>query len=69
MYRDYGPNPYKPENAQRFTTMIGRVRAETRWLNRPLCDLCGPFRGRYLRRLNAPGEYGYEHRCKGCDEE
>lgn len=63
-YTDYGPNPYRPENAARFTVMLRRVRRETEWRNRPFCDLCGPFRGRYLRRLGTG-----EHRCRGCDRE
>jgi hypothetical protein len=33
-------------------------------LTRPHCDLCGPFRGSFLRRMPS-GEY----RCRGCDEE
>ena len=32
--------------------------------HRPFCDLCGPFRGRFLRKLLS-GEW----RCRGCDEE
>jgi len=63
-YTDYGPNPYTPVNAERFRTMIGRVRRETAWRNRPFCDMCGPFRGRYLRLMGS-GEY----RCRGCDRE
>ena len=67
-YTDYGPNPFKPENAPRFRTMIGRVRAETKWRERPFCDMCGPFRGRYIRTMGRD-EHGPEYRCKGCDEE
>jgi len=68
MYTDYGPNPYKPENAARFRIMLRRVAAETAWRNRPFCEMCGPFRGRYLRRSGSD-EFGPIYRCKGCDEE
>lgn len=63
-YIDYGPNPYRPENAERFRVMLRRVAAETRWRNRPFCDMCGPFRGRYLRAMP-----NGEQRCRGCDRE
>jgi hypothetical protein len=68
MYDDYGPNPYAPKHAERFTHMITRVRAETRWRDRPPCEMCGPFRGRYLRQ-SGTDEFGPIYRCRGCDEE
>jgi hypothetical protein len=48
------------------------------WRNRPHCDLCGPHRGRYLRRCHAgcdhaPGDILAEcvegWRCVSCDLE
>lgn len=35
---------------------------------RPHCDMCGPFCGRYARRI-AVDEFGAVYRCKGCDDE
>jgi len=51
-YADYGPRP-----------AAGQPPSIT-YANRPHCDMCGPFRGRYLRRM-LDGEY----RCFGCDRE
>jgi len=59
-YEDYGPRP-----SVELTQSSRPVRpARTGWTARPYCDMCGPFRGRYLRRM-ADGEY----RCHGCDVE
>ena len=68
MYTDYGPNPHQPASTTRFASMRARVRKETAWRNRPFCDLCGSFRGRYLRRVGRD-EFGPIHRCRACDEE
>lgn len=57
-YTDYGPRP---------TPQSDRARVRE-WMRRPYCDLCGPLRGRYLRRTGRD-EYGPVYRCKGCDEE
>lgn len=51
-YTDYGPKP-KPEQA----------RTPLKWINRPFCDMCGPFRGRYLRSIGFD-EFGREYRCR-----
>jgi ribosomal protein L37AE/L43A len=56
VYEDYGPI-YRPRN------MISST-----WFNRPYCDLCGPFRGRYLRQIGVD-EFGSIWRCRDCDEE
>ena len=56
-YTDHGPNPYKNGNTP-------TARESSLWANRPFCDLCGPWRGRYLRSIGH-GEY----RCRGCDNE
>lgn len=53
-YRDYGPKPTKETP----------VRNRGRWASRPFCDMCGPFRGRYIRQM-PNGEY----RCRSCDRE
>ena len=57
-YQDFGapPSPDKPR----------RNRASDKYTGRPHCDMCGAFRGRYLRRL--PMSDG-EWRCRGCDNE
>jgi len=77
-YTDYGPNPYRqtrtvesPDSASiTFELSTASIKAKQRWASRPLCDLCGPFRGRYLRAISgSTTEYGPEYRCKGCDEE
>lgn len=39
-----------------------------RYLDRPHCDMCGPFRGCFLRYLGHD-EFGPVYRCRGCDEE
>jgi hypothetical protein len=57
MYEDYGP-------AQRMSRSARVLLPTARWIARPHCDMCGPFRGRYLRKTHS-GEY----RCRGCDEE
>jgi hypothetical protein len=53
-YVDYGPRPTPETPARR----LGR------WAGRPYCDMCGPFRGRYLRTMP-----NGETRCRGCDRE
>ncbi len=58
MYTDYGPK-HPTRGPWKGSTVLTAA-----WVNRPFCDLCGPFRGRYLRPL-ANGE----HRCRGCDNE
>lgn len=65
-YTDYGPNPYR---LQRDGDSRPVHRINTAWPSRPYCDLCGPFRGRYLRPIGQPDEHGREYRCSGCDEE
>lgn len=57
-YTDYGPNPNAQVDRQSSTA------ARSAWANRPMCDMCGPFRGRYLRPIGQG-----EHRCFGCDAE
>lgn len=52
---DFGPRPTGPRTTQR-------------WLNRPHCDCCGPFRGRYLRKVGRD-EFGTIWRCLPCDED
>ena len=40
--------------------------------DRPFCDLCGPFRGRRLRKIPPITNYDPPDgnwRCQGCDEE
>lgn len=68
MYEDFGPATRQIRGHTRLPTQ--------RWINRPFCDLCGPFRGRYLRKLGCGGgsecKLGCtetEWRCRGCDEE
>lgn len=39
-----------------------------RWRNRPYCELCGPFRGAWLR-VSGWDEFGALHRCERCDGE
>ena len=57
IYHDFGPKLDRD----------GKFRKE--WLDRPHCDMCGPFRGRYLREYPDPGYAGTSWRCRGCDEE
>jgi hypothetical protein len=56
-YTDYGPPTAK--------TREGLVCLAIRWVNRPECNMCGPFRTRYLRPIYGTGE----HRCLDCDAE
>jgi hypothetical protein len=35
---------------------------------RPHCDMCGPFRGAFLRPVGRD-EFGQIWRCEGCDRE
>ncbi len=59
-YDDWGPKP----------TAESDVRKQGAWMQRPFCDMCGPFRGRYLRPLrNYEPELPTEYRCHGCDVE
>jgi hypothetical protein len=78
-YIDYGPDPSRQAcvmGAQGLVSVspgrggstCARGQAMARWINRPHCDLCGPFRGRYLMALGWD-EYGRIYRCKGCIEE
>jgi hypothetical protein len=55
-YTDYGPSRTRG-------TIVSQ-----RYVNRPYCEMCGPFRGRFLRRSGAD-EFGTLHRCRSCDEE
>ena len=64
IYTDYGPKPKDTETRSR-----SYHKRNTRYNNRPYCDLCGPFRSRYLRPIGQPDDIGQEHRCRGCDEE
>lgn len=57
-YQDYGP-----AHPTRGTWKGTSVYTST-WINRPFCDLCGPWRGRYLRPIG-----NGEHRCRSCDNE
>jgi hypothetical protein len=50
IYTDFGPPALCGQQAIRYA-------------DRPFCDSCGPFRGRYLRRLDAE-----THVCRDCDE-
>ena len=66
-YTDYGPKPATPAPNETAAQRTRRMRAArgSRWASRPYCDMCGPFRGRYLRYMSAVRE----HRCRGCDRE
>jgi len=55
-YEDFGARTLKD----------GRRNRKAR--SRPHCDMCGPFCGRYARKI-ARDEIGDVYRCKGCDEE
>ena len=59
-YRDYGPAVRKTKGHAPHPTLT--------WMNRPHCDLCGPFRGRFLRSVGRDA-YGEIYRCRGCDDE
>jgi hypothetical protein len=67
MYTDYGPKPAAPAPDETAEQRTRRLRAQhrSRWASRPFCDMCGPFRGRYLRYMLALKEW----RCRGCDRE
>lgn len=51
-YLDFGPR----KAAGHSEAVVSQT-----WAQRPYCDMCGPFRGRYLRKIGAD-EFGAEYR-------
>lgn len=61
-YTDFGPK-YVSQKKH------GKNVLNPRYVNRPYCDLCGGFRGCYLRKTGRV-EHGQQiWRCRKCDEE
>lgn len=66
---DYAHYPYQYFGPEKATRGMWRgIIWNIRYTYRPLCDMCGPFRGMYLRYLGHD-EFGAIYRCRGCDEE
>jgi hypothetical protein len=59
-YRDFGPPTLRRKGHGPL--------ANPAFSHRPYCDLCGPFRGRYLRTAGTD-EFGTLWRCASCDGE
>lgn len=60
MYQDFGPAKIRHNGHGELSN--------PKFRNRPHCELCGPFRGRYLRRAGSD-EFGTLWRCERCDNE
>ncbi len=67
MYIDYGPKP-TPKANETTEDFHARARRMGKWINRPFCEMCGPFRGRRIRQ-SGHDEFGPVYRCEGCDNE
>lgn len=59
-YVDFGPATQRRRGHMEIITQ--------QWRNRPHCTLCGPFRGRFLRKAGED-EFGTLWHCYRCDYE